>query len=51
MTLEEKKFCHDILVCISSIDEHLEYRKIYDEYLKSKTKSSRKRIRDYWGSR
>ncbi len=38
MTLAENKFCHDILVCISSIDEHLEHRKLYDDYLKSKTK-------------
>ena len=38
MSLESKKLCHDILICISSIDEHLEHRKIYEEYLKSKTK-------------
>ena len=38
MKLEEKKLYHDILTCISSIEEHLENRKIYEEYLKSKTK-------------
>lgn len=38
MKLEQQKLCFDILPCISSIDEHLENRKIYEAYLKSKTK-------------
>jgi len=38
MTLEEKKFLTDIIECISSIDEHLQGRRILDEYLKNKTK-------------
>ncbi len=38
MNLEENKLFHDILICISSIDDHLEHRKIFEEYLKNKTK-------------
>ena len=38
MTLEEKKLLTDIILSISSIDEHLEGRKILDEYLSNKTK-------------
>ncbi len=38
MNLEENKLFHDILTCISSIDDHLEHRKIFEEYLKNKTK-------------
>jgi len=33
MTLEEKKLLTDIILSISSIDEHLEGRRILDEYL------------------
>ena len=38
MTIEEKKLLTDILLCISSIDDHLEGRRVFDEYLKNKTK-------------
>jgi len=38
MTIEEKKLLTDIIICISSIDDHLEGRRILDEYLKNKTK-------------
>lgn len=38
MRLEEKKLLTDIILCISSIDEHLEGRRILDEYLSNKTK-------------
>jgi uncharacterized protein with HEPN domain len=38
MTIEEKKLLTDILLSISSIDEHLEGRRILDEYIKNKTK-------------
>ena len=38
MTLEEKKLLTDIILSISSIDEHLEGRRILDEYLSNKTK-------------
>lgn len=38
MTIEEKKLLTDINVCVLSIDEHLEGRRILDEYIKSKTK-------------
>lgn len=37
-TREEKKLLLDIVDCIISIDEHLENRKILEEYLASKTK-------------
>jgi len=38
MTIEEKKLLTDIIVCISSIDDHLDGRRILNEYLKNKTK-------------
>ena len=38
MTIEEKKLLTDIIVCISAIDDHLDGRRILNEYLKNKTK-------------
>lgn len=38
MTLEEKKLLSDIINCISSIDEHLESQRDFDEYKTNKTK-------------
>jgi len=38
MTFEEKKLLTDVIVSISSINDHLEGRRIFDEYLKNKTK-------------
>ena len=38
MTLEEKKLLTDITLGISSIDDHLEGRRILNEYLTNKTK-------------
>jgi len=38
MTTEEKKLLTDILVGISSIDDHLEGRRVLEEYIKNKTK-------------
>jgi len=38
MTIGEKKLLTDILIGISSIDEHLEGRRILEEYVKNKTK-------------
>lgn len=38
MSIEEKKLLTDILVCVSSIDDHLEGRRIFDEYIRNKTK-------------
>jgi hypothetical protein len=38
MTIDEKKLLTDIIICISSIDEHLEGRRVLDEYVKNKTK-------------
>ena len=38
MTIEEKKLLTDISIAISSIDEHLERRRIFEEYKASKTK-------------
>jgi uncharacterized protein with HEPN domain len=38
MTIEEKKLLTDVIVCISSIDDHLEGRRNLDEYIKNKTK-------------
>jgi len=35
---EEKKFLSDISECIISIDEHLEGRRIFEEYAVNKTK-------------
>jgi uncharacterized protein with HEPN domain len=37
-TREEKKLLLDIVDCINSIDEHLENRRILEEYLSGKTK-------------
>ena len=38
MTIEEKKLLTDIISGISSIDEHLEGRRILEEYIRNKTK-------------
>lgn len=38
MTTEEKKLLTDIIVGISSIDDHLEGRRVFEEYVKNKTK-------------
>jgi uncharacterized protein with HEPN domain len=38
MTIDEKKLLTDVISCISSIDEHLEGRRILDEYINNKTK-------------
>jgi uncharacterized protein with HEPN domain len=38
MTIEEKKLLTDVILCIESIDEHLEGRRILEEYIKNKTK-------------
>ena len=38
MTIEEKKLLTDILTCISSIDDHLEGQRNFDEYIRNKTK-------------
>ena len=38
MSLEEKKLLADIILGISSIDDHLEGRRNLDEYIKNKTK-------------
>lgn len=38
MTIEEKKLLTDVIVSISSIDDHLEGRRNLDEYIKNKTK-------------
>jgi|SRR6185312_3994637 len=38
MSIEEKKLLTDIIISVSSIDEHLEGRRILEEYLKDKTK-------------
>ncbi len=38
MSLEEKKLLLDIKECIDSIDEHLEFKRLYFEYIKNKTK-------------
>ena len=38
MSIEEKKLLTDVIVCIDSIDDHLEGRRVFDEYLKNKTK-------------
>jgi uncharacterized protein with HEPN domain len=37
MTIDEKKLLTDVISCISSIDEHLEGRRILDEYINNKT--------------
>jgi uncharacterized protein with HEPN domain len=38
MSIEEKKLLTDIILCISSIDDHLEGRRNLDEYTQNKTK-------------
>lgn len=38
MTIDEKKLLKDILDSIESIDEHLENKRVFSEYLQSKTK-------------
>lgn len=38
MSIEEKKLLTDILECILSIDEHLDRRRDFDEYINNKTK-------------
>ncbi|WP_295655383.1 DUF86 domain-containing protein [uncultured Mucilaginibacter sp.] len=38
MSIEEKKLLTDVLEAIISIDEHLEWRRIFDEYKANKTK-------------
>lgn len=38
MTNEEKKLLTDIIVGISSIDDHLDGRRVLEEYVKNKTK-------------
>lgn len=38
MSLEEKKLLTDIAESIDSIDEHLEHRRLFDEYKANKTK-------------
>jgi uncharacterized protein with HEPN domain len=38
MTIEEKKLLTDVIVCILSIDDHLEGRRNLEEYIKNKTK-------------
>src|ERR1700761_4379206 len=38
MNDEEKKLLTDVMVSILSIDDHLEGRRVFDEYLKNKTK-------------
>jgi uncharacterized protein with HEPN domain len=38
MTTEEKKLLTDIIIGISSIDDHLEGRRVLEEYVKNKTK-------------
>lgn len=36
--IDEKKLLNDILTSIESIDEHLESKRIFDDYLSNKTK-------------
>lgn len=38
MIIEEKKLLSDILESISSIDEHLDWKRDFDEYINNKTK-------------
>ena len=38
MTLDEKKFLLDIKIAIDSIDQHLECKRILNDYLTNKTK-------------
>jgi len=37
-TLQEKKLLIDILNAVNSIDEHLESKRVFEEYLSNKTK-------------
>jgi len=38
MTTEEKKLLTDVIIAIDSIDEHLEWRRVFTEYTANKTK-------------
>jgi uncharacterized protein with HEPN domain len=38
MTIDERKYLKDVLDSIESIDEHLENRRIFSEYVQNKTK-------------
>jgi len=38
MSVEEKKLLTDIQIAVSSIDDHLDGRRLYDEYVNNKTK-------------
>jgi len=38
MSIDEKKLLTDVIIGISSIDDHLDGRRIFEEYLKNKTK-------------
>lgn len=38
MIIDEKKLLKDIIDSIASIDEHLEYRRVFEEFLANKTK-------------
>lgn len=38
MQIEEKKLLTDITISIDSIDDHLEYRRLFEEYKANKTK-------------
>lgn len=38
MTIDEKKLLLDIQDCIDSIDEHLEKKRLFNEYISNKTK-------------
>lgn len=38
MTIEDKKLLLDIQECIDSIDEHLEKKRLFNEYISNKTK-------------
>jgi uncharacterized protein with HEPN domain len=38
MSIEEKKLLTDILTAIQGIDEHLEGKRVFEEYKASKTK-------------
>lgn len=37
MSLDEKKLLEDIVQCITSIDEHLSGKRVFNEYLANKT--------------
>lgn len=38
ISLDQKKLLSDILECVISIDEHLERKRVFDEYASNKTK-------------